>query len=67
MLGAAGLIRPGGPASRRYCHKRFDGGALAIAEDLSLIGLEGRLRIVERHRPSEKHLKYHREHYGKER
>jgi putative restriction endonuclease len=45
-------------------HVLFDHGGVAVAEDLSLIGAQGRLTVHPRHRVSEEHLRYHQEHYG---
>ena len=44
-------------------HVLFDHGGVAIAEDLSLTGARGRLTVRSRHRISEDHLRYRREHY----
>jgi putative restriction endonuclease len=44
-------------------HVLFDHGGVAVAQDLSLIGAQGRLTIHPRHRVSEDHLRYRREHY----
>jgi putative restriction endonuclease len=44
-------------------HVLFDHGGVVVAEDLSLVGAQGRLRIQPRHRVSEEHLRYRREHY----
>lgn len=43
-------------------HVLFDNGAISIAEDLSLIGIEGRLSIHRSHQINQRHLAYHREH-----
>lgn len=43
-------------------HVLFDQHGFAIAEDLSLIGLEGRLRTHPRHPLHPAHLRYHRQH-----
>ena len=45
-------------------HVLFDLGAFTIADDLSLLGLSGRLRTVDAHRIDVRFLRYHREHYG---
>jgi len=45
-------------------HVLFDHGGVAIAEGLSLMGAQGRLTIHPRHRVSEEHLLFRREHYG---
>lgn len=42
---------------------QFTNGGLAIADDLTLIGEEGRLMIDFRHKINTAHLRYHREHY----
>jgi hypothetical protein len=42
---------------------RFTTGGIAIADDLSLIGEEGRLMVDFRHKINAAHLRYHREHY----
>lgn len=44
-------------------HVLFDHGGVVVAEDLSLIGVQGRLNIHPRHRVGEEHLRYRREHY----
>ena len=44
-------------------HVLFDHGGIGIAEDLTLMGEEGRLRVHPRHRISAEHLRYRREHY----
>ena len=38
-------------------------GEVAIADDLTLLGQAGRLRVDFRHQLNKKHLRYHREHY----
>ena len=45
-------------------HVLLDHGGVGISEDLSLIGVEGRLTVHPQHRISEEHLRYRREHYG---
>jgi hypothetical protein len=42
----------------------FDHGGVAIGEDLSLEGVEGRLYVDPQHQISEDHLRYRRYHYG---
>ena len=44
-------------------HVLLDQGGVAINEDLSLIGTEGRLKLHPRHSIIEAHLRYRREHY----
>jgi putative restriction endonuclease len=44
-------------------HVLFDHGGVVVAEDLSLIGAEGRLMIHPQHLVSEDHLRFRREHY----
>jgi len=44
-------------------HVLFDHGGVVVAEDLSLIGVRGRLTVRPRHHLSEEHLRYRREHY----
>jgi putative restriction endonuclease len=44
-------------------HVLFDMGGFAVADDLSLIGGPGRLRVHPKHRINPEHLRYHREHY----
>lgn len=44
-------------------HVRFTTGGIAIADDLTLIGEEGRLMVDFRHKINPAHLRYHREHY----
>jgi hypothetical protein len=41
----------------------FDHGGITVAEDLSLVGAQGSLMIHPRHRVSEEHLRYRREHF----
>lgn len=43
-------------------HVLFDNGAISIAEDLSLIGLEGSVKVHRGHHLDRRHLAYHREH-----
>jgi putative restriction endonuclease len=45
-------------------HVLLDHGGVGIGEDLSLIGVEGRLHVHPRHQISEEHLRYRLEHYG---
>lgn len=44
-------------------HVLFDYGAFSIADDLSLLGIEGTLKIVRQHEIHIENLRYHREHY----
>lgn len=44
-------------------HVMFDLGAFSIADDLSLIGMEGILQVRTGHQVSADHLRYHREHF----
>jgi putative restriction endonuclease len=44
-------------------HVLFVHGGVAIADDLTLLGHTGRLRVDFRHAISREHLQYHREHY----
>lgn len=44
-------------------HVLFDFGAFSVANDLSLLGLTGRLITVSQHRPDEQYLHYHRTHF----
>jgi putative restriction endonuclease len=44
-------------------HVMFDLGAFAIQNDLTLIGIHGRLFVKKGHEISQEHLKYHRDHY----
>lgn len=46
-------------------HVMFDNGGFSIADDLSLIGIPGTLRITGKHNVDTKFIKYHREHYKK--
>ncbi len=48
-------------------HILFDRGGFTIAEDLSLIGIEGKLHTVEGRSPCSTHLAYHRGRYNAER
>lgn len=45
-------------------HVLFDLGGFAIADDFSLVGLEGTLRINSEHNIAVDHIRYHRQHYG---
>jgi putative restriction endonuclease len=45
-------------------HALFDLGAFTVADDLRLIGLDGKLITVRDHTVGLAHLGYHREHYG---
>jgi putative restriction endonuclease len=44
-------------------HVLLDHGGVGIGEDLSLIGVRGRLTVRPRHHLSQDHLRYRREHY----
>lgn len=44
-------------------HVLFDLGGVGVADDLSLIGEEGRLMVDPRHPINREHLRYHRERY----
>jgi putative restriction endonuclease len=44
-------------------HVLFDNGGFTIADDLSLIGIEGELRVVKKHKIELEFIQYHREHY----
>ena len=44
-------------------HVILDHGGVGVGEDLSLTGEEGRLEVDPRHRVSDEHLRYRREHY----
>lgn len=46
-------------------HVAFDNGALFVADDFSLVGAEGKLNSVKRHRPAVEHFRYHRSIWGK--
>jgi len=46
-------------------HVLFDYGGFAIADDLSLLGIDGRLNVKSEHAISVEHIRYHREHYYK--
>lgn len=43
-------------------HVLFDYGAISIADDLSLIGIEGSIRVHRDHQIDHRHLAYHRQH-----
>ncbi len=43
-------------------HALFDFGSFSIADDFSLLGLPGRLRLHAAHQPGQAHLAYHRQH-----
>jgi len=45
-------------------HVMFDHGAFTIADDLTLVGIDGSLRVHKLHRISADSIRYHREHYG---
>ncbi|WP_045409613.1 YDG/SRA domain-containing protein [Vibrio jasicida] len=44
-------------------HVMFDNGVFSIADDFSLIGLDGQLTLNKKHKIEQKFLQYHREHY----
>jgi putative restriction endonuclease len=44
-------------------HILFERGGIAVNEDFTLLGQEGRLRVDFRHQINKAHLRYHREHY----
>ncbi|NLU99268.1 hypothetical protein B6N13_14395 [Marinomonas sp. UCMA 3892] len=44
-------------------HVLFDNGGFTIADDLSLIGIEGELKTVKKHTVDLAFIQYHREHY----
>lgn len=44
-------------------HVMFDLGAFSIADDLSLVGVSGKLKVSDKHRINVDHIRYHREHY----
>jgi putative restriction endonuclease len=44
-------------------HVLFDHGRIVIDKDLSLLGVEGKLKVGPRHSLNEEHLRYRREHY----
>lgn len=44
-------------------HVMFDLGSFSVEDDLSLIGLPGKLRLISEHTLSASNLRYHREHY----
>ena len=46
-------------------HVLFDMGAIALADDLSILGMEGNLEIKSKHEISVDHIRYHREHIYK--
>jgi len=46
-------------------HVIFDNGGFTVADDLCLIGIKGKLRIVNKHKIDLKFIQYHREHYYK--
>jgi len=43
-------------------HAQLDYGSISVADDLSLLGLEGSLQVAPNHRIDRSNLKYHREH-----
>jgi putative restriction endonuclease len=46
-------------------HVLFDYGGIAIADDFSLLGTEGRLMVKPEHHINIEHIRYHRMHYYK--
>lgn len=44
-------------------HVLFDNGGFTIADDLSLVGIEGELKTVKKHKVDLEFIQYHREHY----
>lgn len=44
-------------------HVMFDLGAFAIADDLSLVGIDGELHVSKGHKLNLDHIRYHRTHY----
>ena len=44
-------------------HVMFDNGGFAIADDLELIGIKGKLRVNPKHQLGIEFIRYHREHY----
>lgn len=44
-------------------HVMFDYGAISIADDLSLLGIKGKLTVHKKHSISLECIKYHREHF----
>ena len=44
-------------------HVLFDHSGITIDEDLSIVGVEGRLAVHPRHSIDDSHLRYRREHY----
>ena len=48
-------------------HVLFDLGAISLNDDLTLIGLPGRLTQNPRHKLNIENLRYHREHYSNSR
>lgn len=44
-------------------HVMFDNGGFSINDDLSLIGIPGKLTTVSKHNIDRRFIKYHREHY----
>ena len=46
-------------------HVMFDNGVFSIADDFSLIGLDGQLTLSKKHKIEQAFLQYHREHYFK--
>ncbi|MBW7471159.1 YDG/SRA domain-containing protein [Marinobacter sp. F4218] len=46
-------------------HVMFDNGGFTIDDDLSLIGIPGKLKAVARHNIGRRFIRYHREHYTK--
>jgi hypothetical protein len=47
-------------------HVLLDGGAFSIRDDMTLLGIDGRLRVVAGHRLHPAHLKYHRQMFAYE-
>ena len=47
-------------------HVLFDLGAISINDDMTLIGIEGRLTIKDEHDLSKEAIRYHRDHIFRE-
>ena len=44
-------------------HVLIDHGGVMVEEDLTLIGMQGRLKVYPQHQINEAHLRYRREHH----
>lgn len=45
-------------------HVMFDLGIITVNDDLTLVGIEGKLSVSPKHQINHEQLRYHRDHYG---